>query len=201
MHNTSNNLPWNDHRNSSFIKILITLLAVVFIFGAIIPMIKVPEPDRSELEKLPPQLAKVLERKKLEKPKPVEPPKVEKKEEPKPEPKPEHKPEPKPEPKPVPPKPEPKPAPKPKIEATPEQRQKAKETAKKAFGSDALSALRATRSQVPIAALGTSSKNLSNAGSTATNVGTVVDRDAALRGRSEERRVGKECRSRWWPDQ
>src|SRR5207253_4417557 len=24
--------------------------------------------------------------------------------------------------------------------------------------------------------------------------------DQILRGRSEERRVGKECRSRWWPD-
>src|SRR5690554_2240735 len=133
MHNTSNNLPWYDHRNRSFNKILIAQLAVVFIFGAIIPMIKVPEADLSELGKLPPQLRKVLERKKLEKPKPVEPPKVEKKEEHKPVPKPEPKPEPQLDPKPVPPKPEPRPGPKPKPQAPPEQRQKAKEIATKAL--------------------------------------------------------------------
>ncbi|PHS66513.1 MAG: hypothetical protein COB09_03385 [Thalassobium sp.] len=44
-----------------------------------------------------------------------------------------------------------------------------------------MSALNNIRNQVPIAALNTSSKGLSNAGNKATNVGTVVDRNAATR--------------------
>ena len=63
-----------------------------------------------------------------------------------------------------------------------EKRVKAQETAKKAFGSDALAALSSIQASVPIAALSTSSKGLSNNGSKATNVGSVVDRDAAVRG-------------------
>lgn len=177
-------LPWDDQRGRKrFFPILISLLLVVLVLGIIIPMIKVPEPDRQSLEKLPPQLAKVLERKKLEQPKPIEPPKVEKKEEPKPVPKVEPIPEPKPEPivEPPKPKPEPKPLPKPKVEATKEQREQAKEKVKQSFGAEALSALQATRSQVPIAALNTSSQGLTNAGSQATNVGTVINRDVATR--------------------
>lgn len=175
-------LPWDDQRGRQrFLPILLAFLAVVLVLGIIIPLIKVPEPDRQSLEKLPPQLAKVIERKKLEQPKPVEQPKP--KVEPKPEPKPEIKPEPKPVPAPVveAPKPEPKPVPKPKVEATVEQRAKAQETVKKSFGNEALSALQATRSQTPIAALNTSSKGLNNAGSQATQVGSVVDRNAAVR--------------------
>jgi len=175
-------LPWSDggdqHR---FIPILVGFLLFVMVVGIIIPFMDVPQLDRKELEKLPPQLAKVIERKKLEKPKPLPPKKEEKKPEPKPELKPEPKPEP-PKPKPEPPKPKPQPKPKPKVEAPKEKREQAKETAKKAFGNDALNALSSIRSQVPIAALNTSSKGLSNAGKQATNIGTVVDRNAATRG-------------------
>ncbi len=186
----SPNLPWNDSNDKKrFFPILITMLSLVLIFGAIIPRLKVPAPSRAELEKVPAQLAKVIERKKLEPVKPVEPPKVvvpkpEPKVEPKPEPKPEPKIEPKPEPKPEPtpvPKIEPKPEPKPKVQATVEQREKAKENVKKSFGNDALAALQSTRNAVPIAALNTSSKGLSNQGQQATQVGSVVDRNAASR--------------------
>lgn len=181
-------LPWDDQRGRKrFFPILVSLLSIVLVLGIIIPFVKVPEPDRESLEKLPPQLAKVIERKKIEKPK--EPPKVEKvepKPEPKVEPKPEPKPEPpkpevKPEPKPEPPKPEPKPEPKPKVQATEEKREQAKAKVQESFGADALSALQATRSQVPLTALNTSSKGLSNQGSQATQVGSVVDRSAAGR--------------------
>lgn len=176
-------LPWDDRRGRKrFFPILVTFLSVVLVLGIIIPMVEVPEPDRQSLEKLPPQLAKVIERKKLEKPKPkVEPPKVEKKEEPKPKPIPKEEPKPKPVVEPPKPKPEPRPEPKPKVEATQQQREQAKEKVKQSFGAEALSALQATRSQVPIAALNTSSKGLSNTGSQATNVGSVVNRDAATR--------------------
>ena len=68
------------------------------------------------------------------------------------------------------------------MKATKEKRAAAKEKAKKAFGGNALAALQATRAQVPIAALSTSSKGLSNAGAKATAVGSVVDRSAATRG-------------------
>lgn len=153
-------LPWSDggdqHR---FIPILVGFLLFVMVVGIIIPFMDVPQLDRKDLEKLPPQLAKVIERKKLEKPKPLPPKKEEKKPEPKPQPK-----------------------PKPKVEAPKEKREQAKETAKKAFGNDALNALSSIRSQVPIAALNTSSNGLSNAGKQATNIGTVVDRNAATRG-------------------
>ncbi|MEN9465966.1 MAG: hypothetical protein RL217_2147, partial [Pseudomonadota bacterium] len=186
----SPNLPWNDSSDKKrFFPILITMLSLVLIFGVIIPRIKVPAPSRADLEKVPAQLAKVIERKKLEPVKPVEPPKVKKPEskpepvkvEPKPEPKPEPKAEPKTEPAPV-IKAEPKPkVEKPKVQATVEQREKARENVKKSFGNDALAALQSTRSAVPIAALNTSSKGLSNQGQQATQVGSVVDRNAANR--------------------
>ena len=73
-----------------------------------IPLIHVPEPDREELEKLPPQLARVvIEKKELPKPPPPPKPKEEKKpEEKKPEP---EKEKPKPKEKPPEKKPEPEP--------------------------------------------------------------------------------------------
>lgn len=176
-------LPWDDLSDKKrFFPILVGFLAITLLVGLWIPFISVPKPDRFELEKLPPQLAKVIERKKLEQLTPP-PPKVEKKPEAKPEPKPEPKvetpPEPKPEVKPE-PKPEPKPAPKPKVKATVEQREQARETVRKSIGNEALSALQSTRSMVPIAAL-SSNKSLSNAGQQATQVGSVVDRNAATR--------------------
>lgn len=94
-------LPWSTERkeNRRFKFILITLFLALFILSIWIPFITVPEKDRNDLEKLPPQLAKLVKK--------VEPPKPIKKEEPKPIPKKETKPEVK--------KPEPKPEPKKKV--------------------------------------------------------------------------------------
>lgn len=91
-------LPWSTERkeNRRFTVILIILFTVLLVLSVWIPLVSVPEKNRDALEKLPPQLAKLVKKK--------EPPKILKKEEPKPvakkEPKPEIKePEPKPEPK------------------------------------------------------------------------------------------------------
>jgi len=77
-------LPWSSTLDDDrrYRKIFIFLLVPFIIFGIAIPLISVPEKDREELEKLPPQLAKVV---------------LEKKELPKPTPKPKPKPTPKPE--------------------------------------------------------------------------------------------------------
>lgn len=115
-------LPWASSigDNRRFGVIAAVLMLVVFVSGIIVQVTKLPEQSREDLEKLPPQLAKVILKKKEE---PPPPPKVEEK---KPEPKPE---EPKPEPKPEEPKPEPKPE-KPK-EVTPELVQQAREKVQK----------------------------------------------------------------------
>jgi outer membrane biosynthesis protein TonB len=91
-------LPWSTERqeNRRFSIILVILFINLLVFSVWIPLVSVPDKDRDALEKLPPQLAKLVKKKEL--PKPV------KKEEPKPLPKPEPKPEikepePKPEPK------------------------------------------------------------------------------------------------------
>ncbi len=173
-------LPWSDSGDGRrFRAFLWVLLLIVLVSSIAVPLINLPQKDRSELEKLPPQLAKIIERKKKEI---AQPPKPELKPEPKiePEPKPEPKPESKPEPKPL-PKPEPKPERKPEVKATEEKRAVAKEKAKEAFGADALAALSRLRSEVPVAALKTSSSGLSNAGNKVTSVGSVVDRAAASR--------------------
>lgn len=89
-------LPWDLNRsdNRNFRKWLIVALAVVLGLGVIMPWLPVPEVDRSELEELPPQLARIM----LDKPEPVipqPPPRPEVvEEEVKPEPEPEKKPEP-----------------------------------------------------------------------------------------------------------
>lgn len=91
-------LPWSTEReeNKRFKAILVILFITFFVFSIWVPLISVPDKDRDELEKLPPQLAKLVKKK--------EPPKPIKKEEPKPLPKK----EPKPEVKKAEPKPEPK---------------------------------------------------------------------------------------------
>ncbi|WP_096085607.1 AgmX/PglI C-terminal domain-containing protein [Agaribacterium haliotis] len=101
-------LPWasSDDDNRRFKRIFLVLLVPFLVLSIAIPLIKLPEPDRKQLEKLPPQLARVqLEEKKL--PPPPPPPTPEpKKEQPKPEEKPTPPPkkeEPKPESKPTPP--------------------------------------------------------------------------------------------------
>ncbi|MGE3460894.1 MAG: AgmX/PglI C-terminal domain-containing protein [Pseudomonadales bacterium] len=93
-------LPWDTDRQDAknFNRYLTNQLLVILTAGVVIPRLPVPEVDRSELEELPPQLARIM----LDKPEPVvvppPPPKPEVVEEQvKPEPEPEKKPEPVPE--------------------------------------------------------------------------------------------------------
>lgn len=131
-------LPWSSSEEDDrrFWRVLGILLVPFLVIAIAIPFIKVPEPEREELERLPPQLARiVMEKKELPKPPPPKP-----KEEKKPEPK-EEKPEPKKEEK----KPEPKPKPEKKPEPEPVKIQQAKERAKKSgvlAMQDELSAMR-----------------------------------------------------------
>jgi periplasmic protein TonB len=109
-------LPWSSSilDDKRYFNILTILAGVMLVVSIIVTITDVPELTRAEKEELPPQLARViLEKKELPPPKPVEPPKEEKKpdekkpEEKKPEEKkPDPKPEVKPEPKKQPPKPE-----------------------------------------------------------------------------------------------
>ncbi|HUH37380.1 MAG TPA: AgmX/PglI C-terminal domain-containing protein [Spongiibacteraceae bacterium] len=133
-------LPWTagsdeDRRFRRYVRNAIIAFAVM---AVLVPLIPVPELEREELEKLPPQLARiVLEEKTLPVPKKVEPPKPEPL---KPEPKPEvaKKPEPKPKPEPV-VKPEPKVIP--KVDKVAEARQKAAKSGLLQF-QDELAAMR-----------------------------------------------------------
>lgn len=108
-------LPWSSSilDDKRYFNILTILAGVMLVVSIIVTITDVPELTRAEKEELPPQLARViLEKKELPPPKPVEPPKEEKKpdekkpEEKKPE---EKKPDPKPEVKPDPIKQQPKP--------------------------------------------------------------------------------------------
>ncbi len=95
------NLPWTTDgiENKRFNAILSVLLIVALILAIWIPTVVIPEKDRKTLEKLPPQLAKLVKKKKEEPPKPKPPKKEElpkkKEEKPKPKPKPKEKPKPK----------------------------------------------------------------------------------------------------------
>jgi hypothetical protein len=102
-------------------RIASVVLPIFLVFAVVITWIDLPEPDREEMEKLPPQLAKIVMKKK-EAPKPII-----KKEEKKVEP--EKKPEPKVAEKPK-PTPTPKVAQKPKVKPKPEEVQAAREKAK-----------------------------------------------------------------------
>ena len=76
-------LPWTpDARETNRFWLILSLLMVVFLSMAlVIPNVDLPEKDRKQLEKLPPQLAKVILKKKIEKKK------IEKKKEEPPKPK------------------------------------------------------------------------------------------------------------------
>lgn len=175
-------LPWAEGRSESlFNKILIGFLVLTFALGILVPNLTLPEINREKAEKLPPQLAKVLKRKKeAPKPKPKPVPKVEKKIEKKPEPK---KQEAKPKPKPkVVAKVKPKPKPKrvKKKERTPERIKAAKAKAKKlisSFSSD----LAAMQNMVDMSTFAVDSSVLTNAGAATTVVGSVVDEAAVSR--------------------
>ena len=97
-------LPWSRVSDESkrYWVIVLLLFVLVSPVALIIPTIELPEKERSQLEALPPQLAKVIIEKKKVEPKPKkepEPPKEEPEKKPEPEVKPEPKPEPKPKPK------------------------------------------------------------------------------------------------------
>lgn len=176
-------LPWSDSADQGrFLRILSAFLVLVLVLGIVIPMVTLPEPSRDKLAKVPPQLARVLERKKQEAPKPKPKPPEPKKEPPTPKPKPKPKPEVVKPPKPIAPKPQPKPARKPVVKATQQQREKAKAKAKETFGKQALSELSALRSQLPLADLAVNNKDLSNSGQQAADIGSVVDRSVAEQG-------------------
>lgn len=145
-------LAWNQEEGERkrLTKIIACVLPVFLVMVVSITWIQLPEQDRETLEKLPPQLAKVI----LKKPKPKPEPKIVKKpeiEKPKPEPKVAKKPEPK---KPVEkPKPrivkEPKVKPKPKAEDVKLAREKAKNSGLLAM-SNQLSALSALADNVKL---------------------------------------------------
>ncbi|WP_283787322.1 AgmX/PglI C-terminal domain-containing protein [Bermanella sp. WJH001] len=184
----STELPWSDSKQEHlFNKVLIALLMLTLILGIAVPNITLPELKRENLEKLPPQLAKVIKRKK-EAPKPKPVPKVEKKiEKPvekKVEPKKVEAVKAKPKPKPVvvaKPKPKPKPKPVTRQERTPERIKAAKEVAKKLISNFAPD-LADMRNMVDnMSALTIDSSVLTNAGAAATDVGSVVDQAAVDR--------------------
>lgn len=183
----STQLPWSDSKQEHlFNKVLIALLMLTLVLGIAVPNITLPELKRENLEKLPPQLAKVIKRKK-EAPKPKPVPKVEKKiEKPvekKVEPKKVEAVKAKPKPKPVvvaKPKPKPKPKPVAKKERTPERIKAAKEKAKKLI-SNFSNDLADMQNMVDMSTLTVDSSVLSNAGAAATVVGTVVDQAAVDR--------------------
>ena len=64
-------LPWDNLRKDrrALKKWLIGCFAIIFVFGVAMPWLPLPEIERSELEELPPQLARIV----LEKPEPVVP--------------------------------------------------------------------------------------------------------------------------------
>jgi len=123
-------LPWTveSSEKNRFRAILVILFSLAILLSVWVSVIDLPVPDREELERLPPQLAKILVEKKkvapLVQPKPIKAPE---KPEPKVEPKPEEKP------KPVVKPPKKKPVP---VRVTPKENQtalvkKAREVAKK----------------------------------------------------------------------
>ncbi len=129
------NLPWTKEAgdNKRFGSILAVLIIVFLVLAVWIPSVTVPEKDRKTLEKLPPQLAKLVKKKEPPKPKPVkkeEPPKKneEKPKEKKVEPKPKVKEKLKPK---VAPKPKPIKKPKPQKKPVTAKVKKAREVAKK----------------------------------------------------------------------
>lgn len=105
-------LPWSgEPGEGSRLALALGLMLAIFVpLAIVVPRIQLPEPDRAEVERVPPQLARLL----APRPEPVVIPKPE----PAPEPESEPKPRPKPEPK-LKPEPKPKPEPAPKPESTP----------------------------------------------------------------------------------
>ena len=178
-------LPWADGKQEHLFKvILLSFLVLTLVLGVLVPNISLPEIKREKAEKLPPQLAKVIKRKKAApKPKPKPVPKVqEKKIEKKPEVKKvEAKAKPKPKPKVVAkPKPKPKPKKVAKKDRSPERIKAAKEKAKKLI-SNFSNDLADMQGMLSMEALAVDSSLLTTAGASATAVGSVVDQAAVDR--------------------
>lgn len=79
-------LPWVTGRKDRqrFFSFLITLLALTLLMGIVIPFIELPVRERSELEELPPALARIqVEKPEVKIPPPPPPPEIEEKVEPK----------------------------------------------------------------------------------------------------------------------
>lgn len=63
-------LPWTDTRNDDrFSRILKWVLLSFIIFGAIIPFLPSPEAEKRQLKQISPRLAKLIVKKRQEKPK------------------------------------------------------------------------------------------------------------------------------------
>jgi outer membrane biosynthesis protein TonB len=161
-------LPWSssDKEDKRFTTIAVIFLLIVFISGLWLQSVVLPEVDRKDLEKLPPQLAKVIIKKK-EKPKPPpvvkpidKPPEEKKPEEKKPE---EKKPE------------EKKPEKKPEIKITKAEKVKeAREVAKKSGLLAMKDDLAAMRQLSSASFANAANKNLSNAGAKGVSVNRSV---------------------------
>lgn len=75
----SSGLPWGAEKgaNRRFVLVLLVMLAVFLPPALLIPVLQLPEPDRSEAEKIPPQLARLIEQREPPKPIPVPEPEPE----------------------------------------------------------------------------------------------------------------------------
>jgi len=141
-------LPWSRDLGESrrFAGIVLAMLVLFLPPALLIPMLEVPEVERSEAEKVPPRLARLVE-----KPKPVVPPEPA---QPEPEPEPETEPEVKkekpkqPEPKVARVEPDPAPAPKPESEPQAESEPKPKQTTEQAREKASRSGLLAMRDKL-----------------------------------------------------
>jgi protein TonB len=70
-------LPWSssDKENKLFSKITVAALVITIILALLVQWRELPEQTRQEKEKLPPQLTRIIEARKVEPPKPIEKPK------------------------------------------------------------------------------------------------------------------------------
>lgn len=172
-------LPWSgEPGEGSRLALALGLMLVLFVpLAIVVPRIQLPEPNRAEVEREPPQLARFL----APRPEPVVEPIPESR--PEPEPKPEPKPEskPKPEPKPLPvttaPPPEPAPAPKPKPAVSSPPRQ----TVKEARAVASKSGLMAMQDQLASMRPDDRTSDTGPLQANASDQGGVVDHQAATR--------------------
>ncbi len=178
-------LPWSREagENRRFIVILVVMLALFLPPAFLIPSLQLPERDRSEVEQIPPRLARLVEA-----PRPVTPPEPV---QPEPEPVPEPEPEPEPAQPPEPVEPEPKvaeqkpaPAPEPAPEAT-QPTEKPAQTVEQAREKASRSGLLAMKDRLasmraPEPASG--KRFTANTGTEPTNTETAPDESSVLAG-------------------